>query len=39
LTCNRLQAQGLFEQPGGFGRKPDAFDAAHLPAPGKKGGK
>jgi hypothetical protein len=25
------------ERAGGFARKPDAFDAAHLPAPGKKG--
>jgi hypothetical protein len=27
------------ERTGGFARKPDSFDAAHLPAPGKKGGK
>jgi hypothetical protein len=27
------------ERAGGFARKPDAFDAAHLPAPGKKGGR
>jgi hypothetical protein len=25
------------ERTGGFVRKPDSFDAAHLPAPGKKG--